>query len=64
MAKTIAMVALLAVTVVEHDGVTYQPGDPLEVTEDQAGPLLAVGAATVVETPAEDATTTTAKPKK
>lgn len=29
---------------VEHDGVRYEPGEPIELSEDQAKPLIDAGA--------------------
>ncbi|MDR3370712.1 hypothetical protein [Rhodoferax sp.] len=48
-----ALVALTALSVVEHDGVTYGPGmdagDKLQVTAAQAKALVDVGAAALDE---------------
>lgn len=39
----------------EHDGKRRQPGEEVELTEDQAGPLVAAGAVTPPEKPAKPA---------
>lgn len=66
MGKDIAKLAVIAVVPVEHDLVRSEPGDEFELTEAQAGPLLAVGAIKLKEAAAEaetavPATKTTAK---
>jgi hypothetical protein len=58
MAKNLALIALIALVVVEHDGVKYGPGqdagDKLELPETQAKPLLEVGAVKLDEPVAAD----------
>lgn len=59
MTKTlVALVALTALVNVEHDGVTYGPGQPagtdFEVTKAQAAPLLEVKAAKLKDPNAPD----------
>lgn len=43
------IVALIVLSAIEHDGVRYEAGDKLEVTERQALPLLEVKAAKLDE---------------
>lgn len=47
-----------------HDGVQYSMGDELEVTENQAEQLLAVGAVEILEDETEGKTAKTAKTKR
>jgi hypothetical protein len=66
MATKLALIAALAMVVVEHDGVKYGPGQDagaqFELTEAQAKPLLDVGAIELVEVEAETAATDGAAP--
>lgn len=42
--STTEPVAYVALTRIEHNDEIYLPGDPITLTDDQAEPLLAVGA--------------------
>ena len=44
MGKNIALLALIAMVNVSHDDVMYKAGQPLELSEKDAKPLLDVGA--------------------
>lgn len=67
MAKTLLMIAVIALVAVEHDNVKFGPGlpagDEFELSEAQAVPLLEVGAIKLKEVEAPEAPATPALAK-